>query len=64
MGGEGGGGTTRAARSPLCRHRVQHTTSSRSCIGEGWEGLSGDLAIGKGQEEGARCRVAARNCQG
>ena len=45
--------TTRAARSPLCRHRVQHTTSSRSCIGEGWEGLSGDFVIGKGHEEGA-----------
>ena len=56
----------RAARSPLCRHRVQHMTSSRlyMCIGEGWEGLLGDLAIGKGQEEGARCHVAAHNCQG
>ena len=27
--------------------------SSRSCIGEGWEGLSGDFAIGKVHEEGA-----------
>ena len=41
--------TTRAARSPLCRHRVQHTTSSGSCIGGGGDGLLGDLAMEKGE---------------
>ena len=55
--------TTLAARSPLCRHRVQHTASSRSCIGEGGEGLLGDLAIGKGQEEGDACQMSCGSSQ-
>ena len=55
MGGVGGG-RPRGQLEALCAGTwcSAQQALDRACIGEGWEGLLGDLARGKGHEEGAR----------
>ena len=51
------GRTTRAARSPLCRHILLYTTSPRSCIGEGKEVFWKGPPSGRGKRSARSARA-------